>query len=119
LGDFGVRYFRSLLVALPNDLDDLIRYYTLTDLDYSLIRQRHGDANRLAFTIQLCLLRYPRYGLPVDDARYVRLARHASQRIPTIRTAGILAFPSAPRDAYQNNHLWRALESSALAPKLS
>lgn len=32
----------------------------------SLIRQRRGDANRIGFAVQLCLLRYPGYALASD-----------------------------------------------------
>ena len=54
---------RSNLVALPDAKDDIIRYYTLSEADLSLIRQRRGDANRLGFAVQLCLLRHPGQGL--------------------------------------------------------
>lgn len=37
--------------------DNLIRYYTFNESDLSLIRQRRGDASRLGFAVQLCLLR--------------------------------------------------------------
>jgi TnpA family transposase len=47
------------LLALPESQNDLIRYYTFTETDFALIRQRRGDANRLGFAVQLCLLRYP------------------------------------------------------------
>jgi TnpA family transposase len=47
------------LLALPESQNDLIRYYTFTETDLALIRQRRGDANRLGFAVQLCLLRYP------------------------------------------------------------
>ncbi len=50
---------RSSLFALPVGRDDLIRHYTLNEFDRSLVRQRRGEANRLGFAIQLCLLRYP------------------------------------------------------------
>lgn len=56
---------RDTLLALPESQDDLIRYYTFNDSDLSLIRQRRGDANRLGFAVQLCLLRYPGYALGV------------------------------------------------------
>jgi hypothetical protein len=46
--------------------DDLIRYYTLNEPDLSLIRQRRGDADRLGFAVQLCLLRYPGYARASD-----------------------------------------------------
>ncbi|MGR9727026.1 DUF4158 domain-containing protein, partial [Escherichia coli] len=44
-------------------LQQCLRYYTFNDSDLSLIRQRRGDANRLGFAVQLCLLRYPGYAL--------------------------------------------------------
>lgn len=55
------------LLALPDSQDDLIRYYTFNESDLSLIRQRRGDANRLGFAVQLCLLRYPGYALASDS----------------------------------------------------
>ncbi len=57
---------RDILLAVPNSEDDLIRHYSLSDADLSLIRQRRGDANRLGFAAQLCLLRYPGHVLSVD-----------------------------------------------------
>ena len=58
---------RDTLLALPESQDDLIRYYTFNESDLSLIRQRRGDANRLGFAVQLCLLRYPGYALASDS----------------------------------------------------
>lgn len=58
---------RASLLALPDTNDELIRRYTFSEPDLSLIRQRRGDANRLGFAVQLCLLRYPGHGLS-DDA---------------------------------------------------
>jgi TnpA family transposase len=57
---------RTHLYSLPDNEDDLIRYYTLNESDLSLVRQRRGDGNRLGFAIQLCLLRYPGYALLKD-----------------------------------------------------
>ncbi len=58
---------RETLLALPETPEDLIRYYTVSDPDLSLIRQRRGDANRLGFAVQLCLLRYPGHTLSAND----------------------------------------------------
>ncbi|WJM89021.1 Tn3 family transposase [Pseudomonas brenneri] len=58
---------RDTLLALPDSQDDLIRYYTFNESELSLIRQRRGDANRLGFAVQLCLLRYPGYALASDS----------------------------------------------------
>lgn len=57
---------RDNLLALPTSKDDLIRHYTFSESDLSLIRQRRGDANRIGFAVQLCVLRYPGYALLVD-----------------------------------------------------
>ncbi len=57
---------REALLASPVNRDELIRWYTLSELDLALVRQRRGDANRLGFAVQLCLLRYPGQGLAVD-----------------------------------------------------
>lgn len=56
------------LLALPVEQDDLIRYYSFNDPDFSLIQQRRGEANRLGFAVQLCLLRYPGFSLGKDTA---------------------------------------------------
>jgi len=54
---------RATLLALPDGQDDIIRHYTLSEPDLSLIRQHRGDGNRLGFAVQLCLLRYPGYAM--------------------------------------------------------
>ena len=59
---------RDSLLALPDTQDELIRHYTFNESDWALIRQRRGDANRLGFAVQLCLLRYPGYALAPDGA---------------------------------------------------
>lgn len=58
---------RTGLLAIPESREDLIRYYTFSDQDLSIIRQRQGPANRLGFAIQLCYLRYPGAVLGVED----------------------------------------------------
>ena len=57
---------RESLLAMPDSRDELIRYYTFSDNDLSLIRQRRGPSNRLGFAVQLCYMRYPGVMLAVD-----------------------------------------------------
>ncbi len=57
---------RSQVLAVPTGDEDLAAHYTLSEADMSLIRQRRGDANRLGFAIQLCLLRHPGIALAED-----------------------------------------------------
>src|SRR3546814_14630488 len=66
---------RQSLLALPDVKDDLIRYYTFSDTDLSVIRQRRGPANRLGFAIQLCYLRFPGVFLGVDEPPFPPLLR--------------------------------------------
>jgi TnpA family transposase len=56
-----------VLVAIPTDETALIRLYTLSEQDLSVIKQRRGDANRLGFAVLLCCLRYPGYALPAGE----------------------------------------------------
>lgn len=50
---------RASFEALPIELADLARHYTLSEEDLALIRARRRAENRLGFAVQLCLLRYP------------------------------------------------------------
>ena len=66
---------RESLLALPETKDDLIRYYTFSDTDLSIIRQRRGPANRLGFAVQLCYLRFPGIILGVDQPPFPPLLK--------------------------------------------
>ena len=50
---------KESLIAIPETEKELIRYYTLSETDLSIIRQHRGAANRLGFAVQLCCMRYP------------------------------------------------------------
>jgi hypothetical protein len=57
---------QARLLVPPDDPHDLIRYYTLSEHDLSVIRQRRGAANRLGFAVQLCYMRHPGVILATD-----------------------------------------------------
>ncbi len=57
---------RSQILAIPTGTEDIAARYTLSEADMSLIRQRRGDANKLGFALQLCLLRHPGIQLAED-----------------------------------------------------
>jgi len=50
---------RDTLLAIPASREELIRLYTLSESDLSLVRQHRGAVNRLGFAVQLCYMRYP------------------------------------------------------------
>ena len=66
---------RDSLLALPDTRDDLIRYYTFSDTDLSIIRQHRGAANRLGFAVQLCYMRFPGVMFAVDAEPFPPLLR--------------------------------------------
>ena len=57
---------RTGLFVFPTSDDELIRHYTFSEPDLSMIRQRRGNHSRLGFAVQLCYLRYPGFALPTD-----------------------------------------------------
>ena len=50
---------RQALLGIPADPDALARLFTFTRSDEDLVAERHGDASRLGFAVQLALLRHP------------------------------------------------------------
>ena len=59
---------RNNLLVIPESQEDLIRLYTLSKLDFSLINQySRGIENRLGFAVQRCYMRYPGIILPVSQ----------------------------------------------------
>ena len=52
---------RVQLLDIPPDMSEqiLARYYTLSEDDLSLIKQRRRNHNRLGFAVQLAYLRFP------------------------------------------------------------
>ena len=72
---------RTSLLSMPQAQDDLIRLYTFSNSDLALIRQRRGDANRLGWAVQLCLLRFPGQGLLTDTDASTHLVRWVGQQL--------------------------------------
>ena len=58
---------RLSLVAIPATDDELIRHYTLSEADVTVIHQHRGRHNRLGFAVQLCYLRHPGSALPTES----------------------------------------------------
>ena len=58
---------RASLLSMPHAQDDLIRRYTFSDADLTIIGQHCGAANRLGFAVQLCYMRFPGVMLESGD----------------------------------------------------
>lgn len=72
---------RESLLALPDNRDELIRRYTLSESDLSIIRQRRGAANKLGFAVQLCYLRFPGMVLGVAELPFPPLLHVAADPV--------------------------------------
>jgi hypothetical protein len=72
---------RESLIALPDAEEDLIRPYTFSETDLSIIGQRRGQANRLGFAVQLCYMRYPGVMLAVDEEPFGPLLRLVAEQL--------------------------------------
>jgi hypothetical protein len=72
---------RENLLALPDAQDELIRYYTFSEADLSIIRQHRGAANRLGFAVQLCYLRFPGIILGIDQSPFPPLLKQAADQL--------------------------------------
>lgn len=72
---------RESLLALPDTKDELIRHYTFSESDLSIIRQRRGPANRLGFAVQLCYLRFPGIILGVDELPFPPLLKLVADQL--------------------------------------
>lgn len=62
---------RPQFTEIPADMPerDLVRYYTFSDEDLTVIQQRRRDHNRLGFAVQLAFLRFP--GRPLRSGEHV------------------------------------------------
>ncbi len=72
---------RDSLLALPDTKDDLIRHYSLSDSDLSIIRQRRRPANRLGFAVPLCYLRFPGILFGVDQPPFLPLLKLVADQL--------------------------------------
>ena len=96
------------LRAFPETQDELIRHYTFSEADLSIIRQRRGNHNRLGFAVQLCYLRYPGFVLPTDAVPPTPLLAMVGRQLcvePDIWPLGILR-PETRRELLVELQAW-------------
>lgn len=54
------------LFGVPTASEELARHYVLSTRDLALVEARRGEANRIAFAVQLALLRHPGFGFTLE-----------------------------------------------------
>src|SRR5437868_2724709 len=58
---------RAALFDPPTDPAAIVRHYTFSPEDLTLIRQRRRDCNRLGFAVHLAYLRFPGRVIGIDE----------------------------------------------------
>ncbi len=74
---------RENLLAIPTTQEDLVRYYTLSEADLSIIKQHRGAANHLGFAVQLSLMRFPGISLGVEETPPKSLLTYIASQLST------------------------------------
>jgi TnpA family transposase len=72
---------RDELLALPESREGLIRHYSFSEKDLSIISQHRGASNRLGFAVQLCYMRYPGVMLGVSEDPFPPLLQFISSQL--------------------------------------
>jgi TnpA family transposase len=71
---------RTRLFSTPTDPSEMVRHYTLGADDLALVRTKRRSVNRVGFGVQLCLLRYPGFGMgPAEQPSEAMIAFVAHQ----------------------------------------
>jgi TnpA family transposase len=70
----------------PTDQRELVRHYTLSEADITMIRQRRGDPNRLGSALMLCYLRYPGRPLQTGEQPAAALVSFVADQIEVFPT---------------------------------
>ena len=72
---------RESLIASPDGQDDLMRHYTFSESDLSIIKQHRGLPNRLGFAVQLCYMRYPGIALAAEEVPALPLLHMVAKQL--------------------------------------
>jgi len=59
---------RQVVFGVPRQEHLIIKHCTLSQDDLDLVLRKRGARNQLGFSVQLCLLRYPGFGLRLNEA---------------------------------------------------
>ena len=68
----------------PTDQRELVRHYTLSEADITIVRRRRGDHNRLGYALMLCYLRYPGRPLHAGEQPAAALVSFVSDQIDVL-----------------------------------
>jgi TnpA family transposase len=72
---------RTRLFEAPGDEASLIRFYSLSDADRDFVLSKRGARNQLGMAVQISLLRYPGFGLRLENEPPAALIQFLAQQI--------------------------------------
>lgn len=104
---------RTRLFEVPGDDASLIRLYSLSDADRDFVLSKRGARNQLGMAVQIGLLRYPGFGLRLENEPPAALIQFLAQQIgapwPVFRDY-------ARRDTTRREHFAEAAKHLGLRP---
>jgi TnpA family transposase len=68
----------------PTEQRDLVRHYTLSDVELASIRRSRGDHNRLGHALMLCYLRYPGRPLRAGERPPAQLLAFVAEQVDVL-----------------------------------
>src|SRR5437763_224246 len=104
---------RLSLQAPATDERGMVRHYTLTPEDLTLINRRRGDPNRLGFAVMLCYLRFPGRILPQGEQPPPELCAFVAEQLG-LDVAHFAAY--AERDQTRREHVLEIQAALGLHP---
>ena len=72
---------RKRFFETPDDEASLIRLYSLSDVDRDFVLSKRGARNQLGMAVQLGLLRYPGFGLRLENEPPAPLIQFLARQI--------------------------------------
>ncbi|MBA4116103.1 MAG: DUF4158 domain-containing protein [Rubrobacter sp.] len=87
------------------DLREMVRHYTLSESDLAAAGPKRGSANRLGFSVQLCLLRYPGRPLRSGDVVPRPIVEFVASQVGADPGAFEAYAGGGGRDATRREHL--------------
>jgi TnpA family transposase len=96
---------RKRLFGVPDDEASLFRFYSLSEDDRDFILSKRGARNQLGIAVQISLLRYPGFGLRLDEDVPLSLVKFLAQQTGA---AWSVFQDYARRDATRRQHFGEA-----------
>ena len=92
---------RDALLMLPDTEEAFVRHYSFSGEDVEILWRYRTPETRLAFALQLCILRYPGRVLRQGEVMPLHLLAFIAEQV-SVPTDAIGGFPRRPQTRYEH-----------------